>query len=408
MTLGLLDQRAEFLEPFVDDRGPAIAPLTASATCPTNPRREREKLATLELSNVRKAYGETLVLDDVSLAMEAREFVAFLGPSGSGKSTLLRIIAGLERADGGEVRIDGERIDQKPPGERGVAMVFQHYALYPHMTVRENMAFGLRNAKVPKEEIEARVAEAARVLEIESQLDKKPGQMSGGQRQRVAIGRAIVKHPKLFLLDEPLSNLDAALRMRTRVELAQLRQRVEAAFIMVTHDQAEAMTLADRIVVMNDRRIQQVGAPMEIYSRPANTFVARFVGSPAMALAPASLVESDGGFARVRLGSGAEVETRVRRGRLPAEGALQLGLRPEMVSVTPSGGGTADAKVVLLERLGERTLVYAHLPDGQQITAEDKGDSRLRVGDTVGLAIDGAAAHLFGPDGAGHHAEAAA
>jgi multiple sugar transport system ATP-binding protein len=364
-------------------------------------------LPSLELSHVRKAYGDTLVLDDVSLALEAREFVAFLGPSGSGKSTLLRIIAGLERADGGEVRLDGERIDGLAPGRRGVAMVFQHYALYPHMTVRENMAFGLRNAKVPKAEIEARVAEAARVLEIESQLDKKPGQMSGGQRQRVAIGRAIVKQPKLFLLDEPLSNLDAALRMRTRVELAQLRRRVDAAFIMVTHDQAEAMTLADRIVVMNDRRIQQIGAPMEIYARPANTFVARFVGSPAMALAPASLVEGDGENARVRLGSGAEVETKVRRAGLPAGGPLQLGLRPEMVRVAPPGAGTCDSEVVLLERLGERTLVYTRLPDGQEITAEDRGDSRLKVGETVGLRIDGAAAHLFGPDGNGHHAEAA-
>jgi multiple sugar transport system ATP-binding protein len=369
--------------------------------------RRGKTLPSLELSNIRKAYGETLVLDDVSLTMEAKEFVAFLGPSGSGKSTLLRIIAGLETADAGEVRLDGERIDTSPPGRRGVAMVFQHYALYPHMTVRENMAFGLRNARVPNEEIETRVAEAARVLEIESQLDKKPGQMSGGQRQRVAIGRAIVKHPKLFLLDEPLSNLDAALRMRTRVELAQLRRRVEAAFIMVTHDQAEAMTLADRIVVMNDRRIQQIGAPMEIYARPANTFVARFVGSPAMALAPATLVDGDGGHARVRLGSGAEVETRVRRDGLPADGSLQLGLRPEMVSVAAPGGGTCDAEVVLLERLGERTLVYARLPDGQEITAEDKGDSRLKVGETVGLKIDGGAAHLFGPDGAGHHSEAA-
>jgi multiple sugar transport system ATP-binding protein len=365
-------------------------------------------LASLELSNVRKAYGDTLVLDDVSLTMEAKEFIAFLGPSGSGKSTLLRIIAGLERADAGEVRLAGERIDNKPPGERGVAMVFQHYALYPHMTVRENMAFGLRNARVPKDEIEARVAEAARVLEIESQLDKKPGQMSGGQRQRVAIGRAIVKHPRLFLLDEPLSNLDAALRMRTRVELAQLRRRVEAAFIIVTHDQAEAMTLADRIVVMNDRRIQQVGAPMEIYARPANTFVARFVGSPAMALAPAALVDGEGEFARVRLGSGAEVATRVRRDDLPAGAALQLGLRPEMVTVAAPGAGACDAEVVLLERLGERTLVYTRLADGQEITGEDKGDSRLKVGDVVGLVIDGEAAHLFGPDGAGHHAEAAA
>jgi multiple sugar transport system ATP-binding protein len=362
-------------------------------------------LASLELSNVRKAYGDTLVLDDVSLSMEAREFIAFLGPSGSGKSTLLRIIAGLETLDSGEVRLEGERIDQLPPGRRGVAMVFQHYALYPHMSVRENMAFGLRNARVPQDEIDARVAEAARVLEIEEQLDKKPGQMSGGQRQRVAIGRAIVKQPRIFLLDEPLSNLDAALRMRTRVELAQLRLRVDAAVIMVTHDQAEAMTLADRIVVMNDRRIQQIGPPMEIYSRPANTFVARFVGSPAMTLAPAKLAGGDG-FATVKLGDGAEVETRVRRDGLPAQG-LQIGLRPESVKVVAAGEGTTSGKVLLVERLGERTLIYAELRDGQAITAEDIGASRVKMGDTVGLRIDGGMAHLFGPDGAGHHAEAA-
>jgi multiple sugar transport system ATP-binding protein len=364
-------------------------------------------LPSLELSHISKAYGETPVLEDVSLTMEAKEFVAFLGPSGSGKSTLLRIIAGLETADAGEVRLEGERIDRLPPGRRGVAMVFQHYALYPHMTVRENMAFGLRNARVPKDEIEARVAEAARVLEIEAQLDKKPGQMSGGQRQRVAIGRAIVKQPKLFLLDEPLSNLDAALRMRTRVELAQLRQRVDAALIMVTHDQAEAMTLADRIVVMNDRVIQQVGPPMEIYARPANAFVARFVGSPAMTLAPASLVPGEGEHARVKLGDGAEVETRVRLDGLPA-GPLQLGLRPEMVSVAGAGSGTTDATVELVERLGERTLVYAILADGLHVIAQDEGNSRLQVGDRIGLRMDGAAAHLFGPDGAAFHSETAA
>ena len=365
-------------------------------------------MPSLELSNVSKAYGSTRVLEDVSLTMEPREFVAFLGPSGSGKSTLLRIIAGLETADAGEVHLEGRRIDLLPPGDRGVAMVFQHYALYPHMTVRENMAFGLRNVGVPKAEIESRVAEAARVLEMEDQLDKKPGQMSGGQRQRVAIGRAIVKHPKLFLLDEPLSNLDAALRMRTRLELAQLRQRVDAAVIMVTHDQAEAMTLADRIVVMNDRRIQQVGPPMEIYGRPANSFVARFVGSPAMTLAPAALLDAAGAHARVRLGDGTEVQTRVPRGRLPAGGSLELGLRPENVRVTGGGAASTAAKVELVERLGERTLIYAHLSDGQPITAEDEGNSRVRIGDTVGLGIDGDAAHLFAADGTGHHAEARA
>jgi multiple sugar transport system ATP-binding protein len=359
-------------------------------------------LASLELIGIRKAYGATPVLDDVNLEIGPREFIAFLGPSGSGKSTLLRIIAGLETLDAGEVRLDGRRIDGLPPGERGVAMVFQHYALYPHMTVRENMAFGLRNARVPKAEIDARIAEAARILEIEAQLDKKPGQMSGGQRQRVAIGRAIVKHPKLFLLDEPLSNLDAALRTRTRVELAQLRDRVEAAFIMVTHDQAEAMTLADRIIVMNDRRIQQVGPPMEIYSRPANTFVARFVGSPAMTLAPAELVPG-GRFATVKLGDGSHVDTRVVLNGLA--GPVQLGLRPESVTVTPVAAATTVGKVDLVERLGDRTLVYAHLSDGQPITAEDEGNSRVKHGDTVGLRIDGGAAHLFDADGAGHHAE---
>ena len=362
-------------------------------------------MPSLELSNVSKAYGSTRVLEDVSLTMEPREFVAFLGPSGSGKSTLLRIIAGLETADAGEVHLEGRRIDLLPPGDRGVAMVFQHYALYPHMTVRENMAFGLRNVGVPRAEIESRVAEAARVLEMEDQLDKKPGQMSGGQRQRVAIGRANVKHPKLFLLDEPLSNLDAALRMRTRLELAQLRQRVDAAVIMVTHDQAEAMTLADRIVVMNDRRIQQVGPPMEIYGRPANSFVARFVGSPAMTLAPAELLDAAGAHARVRLGDGTEVQTRVPRVRLPAGGSLELGLRPENVRVAGGGAASTAAKVELVERLGERTLIYAHLSDGQPITAEDEGNSRVRIGDTVGLGIDGDAAHLFAADGTGHHAE---
>jgi multiple sugar transport system ATP-binding protein len=366
-------------------------------------------LRSLELTNIRKAFGATPVLDGVSLTMEPREFVAFLGPSGSGKSTLLRIIAGLETLDEGEVRLEGRRIDQLAPGDRGVAMVFQHYALYPHMTVRENMSFGLKNARVAQEEIETRVAEAARVLEIEAHLDKKPGQMSGGQRQRVAIGRAIVKQPKLFLLDEPLSNLDAALRMRTRLELAQLRQRVDAAVIMVTHDQAEAMTLADRIVVMNDRRIQQVGPPMEIYGRPANTFVARFVGSPAMTLAPADPVAGEGAFATVRLRGGAEVATRVARSDLPAQGPFELGLRPENVRVAAAGAGaTVPAKVDLVERLGERTLVYAHLTDGQAITAEDEGYSRVRIGDEIGLTLDGRAAHVFGPDGTGHHAQAEA
>ncbi|MBW0006446.1 MAG: ABC transporter ATP-binding protein [Sphingomonas sp.] len=361
-------------------------------------------MSSLELKGVRKAFGATPVLDEVSLSLEQREFIAFLGPSGSGKSTLLRIIAGLETADDGEIWLEGQRIDTLPPGQRGIAMVFQHYALYPHMSVRENMAFGLRNAKVPRDEVTRRVDEAARVLEITALLDRKPSEMSGGQRQRVAIGRALVKQPKLFLLDEPLSNLDAALRLRTRVELAQLKQKVDAAVIMVTHDQAEAMTLADRIVVMNDRRIQQVGAPMEIYSRPANVFVAQFVGSPAMTLVPAALEDTTS--AALKLGDGTIVQTGISRESLPANAELRLGLRPESVRVA-SGTASTKAKVELVERLGERTLIYALLADGQPITAEDGAHSRVAIGDEVPLTIDGAAAHIFGPDGTGYHGPAA-
>jgi multiple sugar transport system ATP-binding protein len=340
----------------------------------------------LQLRGVSKSFKGTHVLDAVDLDIAPREFIAFLGPSGSGKTTLLRIIAGLETADSGEVILEDRRIDQAGPGERDVAMVFQSYALYPHMSVRENMAFGLKNAKVPK-------------LEIEPLLDRKPAQLSGGQRQRVAIGRAIVKKPKLFLLDEPLSNLDAALRLRTRVELAQLRNRVDAGVIMVTHDQAEAMTLADRIVVFHDRRIQQVAAPMEIYLRPANRFVAQFVGSPAMTILPVRLAEGNGAAA-VMLGDGSRIETRVPRASLPGSASLELGLRPEHVRVAPQG---VAAEVVLVERLGERSLVYARLADGSEITGEDVGTSALKAGDRVTLAIDGQAAHLFGPDGTGYH-----
>lgn len=356
----------------------------------------------LQLRGIRKAFKGVQVLDGVDLDVAQREFIAFLGPSGSGKSTLLRIIAGLETSDGGEIVLDGQRIDPLPPGDRGVAMVFQHYALYPHMTVRQNMAFGLRNAGVARDEIDALVADAARVLEIEPLLERKPGQLSGGQRQRVAIGRAIVKKPRLFLLDEPLSNLDAALRLRTRVELAQLRQRVDAGVIMVTHDQAEAMTLADRIVVFNDRRIQQVAPPMEIYSRPANIFVAQFVGSPSMTIIPAKL--SDGGaLASVTLGDGSQVDTHVPRDSLREGISVSVGFRPESIRVCPMGEGTTAAKVELVERLGERSLIYARLKDGTAVTAEDEGYSIAKIGDEVGLKIDGATAHLFGPRGTGYH-----
>jgi multiple sugar transport system ATP-binding protein len=356
-------------------------------------------VASLELIGVRKSFGATVILDHIDLKLEKREFIAFLGPSGSGKSTLLRIIAGLETADAGEIFLEDQRIDHLPPGQRGVAMVFQHYALYPHMSARENMAFGLRNARVASDEIERRIGDAARVLEIEPLLDRRPAEMSGGQRQRIAIGRALVKEPRLFLFDEPLSNLDAALRLRTRVELAQLKRRVDAGVIMVTHDQAEAMTLADRIVVINDRRIQQVGAPMDVYNRPANTFEPQFVGSPELMLLPARL-DGAGDYASATLADGTVVSTRVARSKLKGNEEIRVGLRPEAVRV---GDGDVRARVELVERLGDRTLVYGRLPGGQAITAEDEGNSRVAIGDDVGLRIDGAAAHIFGPDGTGYH-----
>jgi multiple sugar transport system ATP-binding protein len=306
----------------------------------------------LIISHVSKAYGQTPVLDDISLSINTDEFVAFLGPSGCGKTTLLRIIAGLETLDAGEVHLGGRRIDQMSPGARGVALVFQNYALYPHMTVADNMAFGLKNIGTARAEIDTRVAEAARILELEPFLTRKPGELSGGQKQRVAIGRAIVKNPDLFLFDEPLSNLDAALRMRTRLELAQLRRRLKATMILVTHDQVEAMTLADRIVVMKDRSDGTVVA----------TLIRGFTGLTG-----------------------------------------ELGLRAEHVRV---GEGPLTASVELVERLGERTLVYGRLSDGTAVTAEDAGASRVKMGDTVGLNIDGRAAHLFDVAGVGYHAEA--
>lgn len=362
-------------------------------------------MAGLELIDVAKSYGATRVLDGVSLKLAPREFLAFLGPSGSGKSTLLRIIAGLENPDSGEVWLDGVRIDGLAPGARGIAMVFQHYALYPHMSVRENLAFGLVNARVPRDEIALRIAQAADILEIADLMERKPGQMSGGQRQRVAIGRAIVKQPRLFLLDEPLSNLDAALRSRTRLEIAQLRTRVDAALIMVTHDQAEAMTLADRIVVMHERRIQQVGTPAEVYARPANAFVARFVGSPAMALLPGHIAGRIDGRLQVRLASGADLVTAVPADALAAEAPVEFGLRPEHVTLAVPGFGGVPARVELVERLGDRSFLFARLGDGSEITAHVPGFSTVQAADDVMLAIDAGKAHLFAADGRAHHPE---
>ncbi|TPJ30824.1 sn-glycerol-3-phosphate ABC transporter ATP-binding protein UgpC [Mesorhizobium sp. B2-7-2] len=358
--------------------------------------------ADIEIRNVSKHFGAMTVLDDLSLFIKAREFIVFLGPSGCGKSTLLRMIAGLETVDTGEIAINNERIDHLPPGKRGIAMVFQSYALYPHMSVRDNMAFGLENIGMPRDLIDARIKESARILEMEHLLERKPGQLSGGQRQRVAIGRAIVKEPKAFLFDEPLSNLDAALRTRTRIELAQLHQRLQSTMIFVTHDQVEAMTLADRIVVMNNRKIEQIGSPMEIYDRPATKFVAGFVGAPAMNFVEAMLDRSSRN-ATARFADGIAVQTEIASDQT-IDGKYTFGIRSEDVRIVPAGQGNADGVVDVLERLGERTLVYARLGDGQQIVGSDAGNSRVAVGDKVGLAFDGRKSHLFGETGRAWHA----
>jgi len=350
-------------------------------------------LADIRLVNVSKHFGQVRVIENVSMTIGSGEFMVFLGPSGCGKSTLLRMIAGLEDIDGGEIHIGDRRVDELPPAERGVAMVFQNYALYPHMTVRENMSFGLQNIRTPKQEIAKRVAAAAKTLELEHLIDRKPGQLSGGQRQRVAIGRAIVRDPKAFLFDEPLSNLDAGLRARTRIEFAQLHQRLKTTMIFVTHDQIEAMTLADRIVVMNNRKIEQIGTPMEIYSRPASRFVAAFVGSPSMNFLPVQQLSDRDGKALIRLPDNSEILTGIASSRLPSDGQVTFGIRPESVKVSANGAVSGKADVV--ERLGERTLAYVRLSDNSVVIAEDEGQSRINVGDQVKLDFDGASSHLF-------------
>ncbi len=353
------------------------------------------------LDRVSKKYGATTVIDRLSLEIGSGEFVVFLGPSGCGKSTLLRMIAGLESVDGGEIRIGERRVDPLPPGERGVAMVFQNYALYPHMSVRENMAFGLKNARIPVDEIDRRVAAAAESLEITPLLDRKSTQLSGGQQQRVAIARAIVKEPDLFLLDEPLSNLDAALRMRTRLEIAQLHQRLGTTMIFVTHDQVEAMTLADRIVVLKGGQIEQVGTPMDIYLTPRTEFVATFVGSPRINLLPVT-ISAAGSVARARLANGTEIDTAIRADGITV-GEMTLGLRPECVRPAPEGEAALLAKVQVVERLGERTLLHVALDDGTLLVAEDAGLSPVRTGDRIGLVVQPERAHLFDAGGIGHH-----
>ena len=336
----------------------------------------------LQLQGIEKFFGEHRAIKGIDLTIEKGEFVVFVGPSGCGKSTLLRLIAGLEAIDGGKLSLDGRDITQLPSSKRDLAMVFQSYALYPHMSVYENMSFALKLAKAPEAQIREKVERAAQILNLTPYLQRTPRELSGGQRQRVAIGRAIVRAPKVFLFDEPLSNLDAALRGQTRVEIAKLHRELGATTIYVTHDQVEAMTLADRVVVLRDGQIEQVGSPLELYDRPANQFVAQFIGTPQMNVAPIEQMPA------------------LVRQQAPA-GAIggSIGLRPESVSLTGVGRGLVDGRVELVEALGAETLIYVSTPSGAQFVARQNERTALHPGAAVSLEIDTAQAHWFDPAG---------
>ncbi|WP_290869065.1 ABC transporter ATP-binding protein [Aquabacterium sp.] len=339
-------------------------------------------MAFLQLKGFHKRFGDVHTIKGIDLTINKGEFIVFVGPSGCGKSTLLRLIAGLEEVSDGQLMLDGRDITHAPSSKRDLAMVFQSYALYPHMSVYENMSFALKLAKVDEAVIREKVERAARILNLTSYLDRTPKALSGGQRQRVAIGRAIVRNPKVFLFDEPLSNLDAALRGQTRVEIAKLHRELGATTIYVTHDQVEAMTLADRVVVLRDGLIEQVGTPLELYDRPANQFVAQFIGTPQMNVVPAAQLPQ---FEQV---SGLT---------LPAGGAI--GLRPESVTLTAPDQSPIHGRVELLEALGAETLIYVTTPSGAQLVSRLNQRTSLQAGQTVGVQIDTDAAHLFDAQG---------
>jgi multiple sugar transport system ATP-binding protein len=354
--------------------------------------------SSVQLSSIAKKFGTTSVIDDVSLSVEPGELVVFVGPSGCGKSTLLRLIAGLDAPSAGTIHISGRDVTDVHPAKRGVAMVFQSYALYPHMSVAENMAFGLRMQGMPKAEIQARVGKAAEILQLGALLDRKPRALSGGQRQRVAIGRAIVREPDVFLFDEPLSNLDAALRGQMRVEIARLHARLGTTMVYVTHDQVEAMTLASRIVVLNAGRIEQIGAPLELYARPANLFVAGFIGAPRMNLLAGHVTAIAGG--RIAITAGGSALQVLRPGTKVATGdAVTVGIRPEdLVIVPPTAFGEGlRGEVTLIERLGGEALAHVSALESTLI-AKLPGDTTLRTGMEVELRVDPACCHLFDRD----------
>ena len=336
-------------------------------------------MAGLTLRDVRKSYGDVQVMHGVDLDIDDGEFVVFVGPSGCGKSTLLRMIAGLEEISGGSVAIGDREVNNIAASKRGVSMVFQTYALYPHMTVYKNMAFGLKQAKTPPAEIDRRVRDAAEILQITDYLDRSPRNLSGGQRQRVAIGRAIVRDPEVFLFDEPLSNLDAALRVQTRLEIARLHERLKTTMIYVTHDQVEAMTLADKIVVLRDGRIEQVGSPITLYERPANAFVAQFIGSPKMNF-----------FSTTDLAAGG---TALLGRDISAD--MQVGLRPEHLVVTDAANAVVEGTLELVENLGEYSLVHLLTPSNVEFIAKTEKPPEVAKGSMMSFGFKPGLAHFF-------------
>ena len=357
-------------------------------------------MANVKMHSIFKKFGDTEVIHGVDLEIEDNEFVVFVGPSGCGKSTLLRLIAGLEDVTSGEIEIDGVQVNFLPPAKRGIAMVFQSYALYPHMNVFQNMSFGLRLAKTDKQIIDQKVRDAAEVLQITELLERKPKELSGGQRQRVAIGRAIVRDPKVFLFDEPLSNLDAKLRVQMRIELTKLHRDLNATMIYVTHDQVEAMTMADKIVVLRDGYVEQVGAPLDLYHNPANLFVAGFIGSPSMNFMDAKISGISDNNVEFEMGNLQKLQINCSpRNEMTTGEAVRVGVRPEHLELTENGDAKMQGEVFAVERLGGETYLYVNTEKNEELTVHTSGDKVVGIGDLVSIGFSPKDCHLFDSQG---------
>ena len=351
-------------------------------------------MADISINKINKYYGDVHVIKDVSLKIKSQSFTVLVGPSGCGKSTMLRMIAGLEDINSGEISIDGIVVNDLPPKQRNIAMVFQSYALYPHMTVFDNMAFGLKLEKRSKDEINDRVQEAAKILQIQDYLMRKPKQLSGGQRQRVAIGRAITRKPKVFLFDEPLSNLDAALRVQMRVELAKLHDQLNATMVYVTHDQTEAMTLADDIVVLDGGIVSQKGNPMNLYNNPSNLFVAGFIGSPKMNFISSKIISKNQDSTEIDLFGSSTLKVPKINQKINEGDEVHLGIRPEHLTINGEGDATWESKVFVAEKLGSGTFLYLE-KEGEPLVVHTEGDSNIKVGDTIKVGFSASRCHLF-------------